>query len=194
MSLGSHWRKWVVTSAVPSRLPHSLVLRFPSIWGFCELLAYLKLMSSTTFYRPFRGADMAACLAIFDANCPEFFAPNERADYEIFLQALPEGYEVCEVAGRIVAAFGLIRIARDTERLNWIMLHPDSKGRGLGSEIMRRVVSLARASRSPLIRIAASHKSAPFFARFGAVAVASEQDGWGPGMDRIDMALPLQGS
>lgn len=148
-------------------------------------------MSSTAFYRSFHSADTAACLAIFDANCPEFFAPNERADYETFLEALPEGYEVCEGAGRIVAAFGLTRTARDTERLNWIMLHPDSKGRGLGSEIMRRVISQAKANRSPLIRIAASHKSAPFFARFGAVAVAREQDGWGPGMDRIDMELPL---
>ena len=164
---------------------------FTIIWGCCELPAYVKLMSSKTFYRPFRSADTAACLAIFDANCPEFFAPNERADYEIFLEALPESYEVCEVADRIVAAFGLICTARDTERLNWIMLHPDSKGRGLGSEIMRRVISQARASRSPLIKIAASHRSAPFFARFGAVAVATEQDGWGPGMDRIDMELPL---
>ena len=146
-------------------------------------------MASRTFFRPFSRADAEACLAIFDANCPACFAPNERADYENFLEASPEGYEICEVAGRIVAAFGLMHDDRYGKRLNWIMLDPDSKGVGLGSKIMKRVVSLGRASQSPLIRIAASDKSAPFFAKFGAVAKEHTQNGWGPGMDRVDMEL-----
>lgn len=146
-------------------------------------------MASKTFFRPFSSADTESCLAIFDANSPAYFAPDERADYESFLETSPDGYEVCEVAGRIVAAFGLMSDDPDGERLNWIMLDPDSKGVGLGSKIMNRVISLGRASQSPLIRIAASHKSAPFFAKFGAVARVRTQDGWGPGMDRVDMEL-----
>jgi hypothetical protein len=41
------------------------------------------------------------------------------------------------------------------------------------------------------IRIAASHRSAPFFARFGAETVRETPDGWGPGMHRIDMELTV---
>lgn len=148
-------------------------------------------MASKTFFRPFSSADKQACLAIFDANCPSFFAPNERADFESFLEASPIGYEVCEVAGRVVAAFGLICEDRCGVRLNWIMLDPHSKGIGLGSAIMKRVIAQGKASQSPLIGIAASHKSAPFFAKFGAVVTAHTEDGWGPGMDRVDMELLL---
>ena len=39
------------------------------------------------------------------------------------------------------------------------------------------------------VSIAASHKSAPFFARFGARIVETTPDGWGPGMHRVDMEL-----
>ena len=148
-------------------------------------------MASRTVFRPFSSVDKEACLAIFDANCPSFFATNERPDYESFLDSLPKGYEVCEVAGRLVAAFGLIRDNRNGVRLNWIMLDPHSKGIGLGSLIMKRVIAQGRASQHPLIRIAASHKSAPFFAKFGAVATLHTADGWGRGMDRVDMELLL---
>lgn len=148
-------------------------------------------MESSTIFRSFSKADREACLAIFDANCPAFFAPNERADYESFLDASPDGYEVCEVDGRVVAAFGLMRDDRRGDSLNWIMLAPASKGIGLGSRIMERVIFLGRSSLSPMIRIAASHKSAPFFEKFGATPTAHLKDGWGPGMDRVDMELPL---
>ena len=53
------------------------------------------------------------------------------------------------------------------------------------------MISQGRASHSPLIEIAASHKSAPFFAKFGATVTAHTVDGWGNGMDRIDMELLL---
>ena len=31
-------------------------------------------------FRPYSSADREACLANFDANCPAFFAPDERAE------------------------------------------------------------------------------------------------------------------
>ena len=72
------------------------------------------------------------CLDIFDANCPEFFAPNERQEYENFLNCDSKGYEVCD----------------------------ESEGRA-------------------------------FFAKLGATPTSSTVDGWGPGMDRVDMVLAL---
>ncbi|HKR75059.1 MAG TPA: GNAT family N-acetyltransferase [Rhodanobacter sp.] len=133
------------------------------------------------------AADTAACLGLFDGNCPEFFAPNERADYAAFLGSRPAGYELCLVDGRVAGAFGLADDGLGCKRLNWILLDPGSQGMGIGSAIMRRVEALSHASGSALVRIAASHKSAPFFARFGAVVLATMPDGWGPGMHRVDM-------
>ena len=143
----------------------------------------------TVIFRAWQEEDREACLSIFDANCPAFFAPNERSAYASFLDAAPEGYEVCEMAGRVVGAFGLVKRRDGGASLNWIMLAPDSQGTGIGSAMMERVVSLARASGVSTINIAASHKSAAFFERFGALATERTTDGWGPGMDRVDMAL-----
>ena len=142
-------------------------------------------------FRAWSREDREACLSIFDANCPSFFAPNERSDYASFLDTAPDGYEVCELAGRVVGACGLIKQGDDGGSLNWIMIDPDTQGAGIGSAMMERIVSLARAAELASIDIAASHKSAAFFERFGAVARELTTDGWGPGMDRVDMTLHL---
>ena len=59
----------------------------------------------------------------------------------------------------------------------------------MGSRIMARVLDTLRTSRVPQLHIAASHKSAPFFAKFGAQELATVVDGFGPAMHRVDMIL-----
>ncbi|WP_242112849.1 hypothetical protein [Luteimonas aquatica] len=49
--------------------------------------------------------------------------------------------------------------------------------------------TLRGGSGRPTLHISASHKSAPFFARFGALETARVPDGWGPGMHRVEMRL-----
>jgi GNAT superfamily N-acetyltransferase len=150
-------------------------------------------MRAVTF-RPYTALDRETCLAIFDANCPEYFAPNERADFAEFLAPVPSGYQVCETDGRVVGAFGLMGDPPDHCRLNWILLDPAAQGAGVGSAMMGRVASAGRDAGVGVVRIAASHKSAPFFARFGARPVRVTKDGWGPDMHRHDMELLLRGS
>ncbi len=140
---------------------------------------------------PYRRVDEGACLGLFDLNCPQHFAPCERRDYAQFLDGEPLGYEVWRVDGRLVGACGLTGDDAECRRLSWILLDPAAMGLGVGSAMMRR--SLACASRLGLrcVVIAASHLSAPFFARFGAVVVSETIDGWGPGMHRLDMEIRL---
>ncbi len=161
-------------------------------------------MTTTTreiHFEAFGPAHRARCLELFDANSPEYFAPEERAEYAAFLTDPPDGYEVCVVGGEVAGAYGLIGDgADDGLRLNWILLDPAVQGVGVGSAIMRRVMASARSrldrsgSSKPagrFVDIAASHRSAPFFARFGAVEVRRTPDGWGPGMHRVDMLLAV---
>lgn len=147
--------------------------------------------SSEVTFRPYSGNDRETCLGLFDANCPEFFAPNERADYLSFLEKVPSGYELCLIEGEVAGAFGLIGDAGSRRRLNWIMLNPQFQGRGGGRAIMDRVAALAASKKVQVVEIAASQKSAPFFARFGAVTLRIIENGWGAGMHRVDMELPL---
>jgi N-acetylglutamate synthase-like GNAT family acetyltransferase len=142
-------------------------------------------------FRPYCSVDNQACASLFDANCPEFFAPNEREEYQEFLETASDGYEVCEVDGQVLGAFGLFGDGQEARTLNWILLDPQTQGMGVGSRIMERVIQLAGTSEAKMVRIAASQKSAPFFAKFGATTASTTTDGWGPEMHRVDMVLPL---
>ena len=48
-----------------------------------------KRMATNVTFRSYVSTDKSVCLKLFDANCPEFFAPNERVDYAEFLDASP---------------------------------------------------------------------------------------------------------
>lgn len=132
---------------------------------------------------------LSACLALFDANCPEYFAPNERADYVEFLATRGDGYTVCLVDEDLLGAFGVYALGSSLAQLNWILLAPAAHGRGIGSAIMDHTQTLMRELGHRTLKISASHKSAPFFARFGATEVERVPDGWGPGMHRVEMTL-----
>ncbi len=54
---------------------------------------------------------------------------------------------------------------------------------------MRRVLAAVRTKGAAVLHMAASHRSAPFFARFGARETATTPHGWGPDMHRVDMEL-----
>jgi GNAT superfamily N-acetyltransferase len=139
-------------------------------------------------FAPYGPEHREACLAVFDENCPEFFAPNERADYAAFLDRVGADYRVCRIEGGVAGAFGLMPAgAADEAHLNWILLSPSAQGAGVGRAIMGEVAALASVRGVAAVHIAASHKSAPFFVRFGAAETLRTADGWGPGMHRVDM-------
>jgi GNAT superfamily N-acetyltransferase len=141
-------------------------------------------------FRPYQPGDAPACFRLFDANCPPFFAPGERQDLMEFLRVPPAGYEVALLGNEMVAAFGVRREAGDLH-LRWIMVAPSQQGRGLGRLIMARVTAIVHAEGEKLLRIATSHLSERFFAKFGAREVARTTDGWGPGLHRVDLVLTL---
>lgn len=151
----------------------------------------LKKQSDLQF-RLYRPADQSACLSLFDSNCHDFFAPEEICDYERFLAGRPSGYEVCLDGSTILGAYGLtVNQASRRSRLHWIMIDASVHGRGVGTKIMHRVLHVMDSSDVHVLDIAASQKSAPFFARFGAVERSRRADGWGVGLDRVDMELEL---
>lgn len=139
-------------------------------------------------FRAYEPADRVACLALFDANCPAAFAPNERDEYAAFLDEGHDGYEVCVDGEAVVGAYGLVRDGAGLA-LRWILIGPAAQGRGLGAGMMERVAARAREEGVERVRISASQVSAPFFARFGARERSRTVDGWGPGMHRVEMEL-----
>jgi len=60
----------------------------------------MELVKYTSLHR-------TECLQLFDLNCPEFFAPNERSYYETYLDCTHEGYRAAILDHKVVAAFGV---------------------------------------------------------------------------------------
>ena len=134
-----------------------------------------------------------ACLGLFDENCPNYFAKNEREDYINFLEDMPSNYSVGFIDFKVVSAFGLVVEENSLRgRLAWILVSSKFKGSGLGSEMMKFVISSAREKDLLAIDIAASHLSAPFFAKFNAAVIGNTENAWGEGMHRVDMELKLK--
>ncbi len=132
------------------------------------------------------------CLNLFDENCPEFFAENERADYEKFLSESRSGYWVGISEGIVAAAFGVdVDVKRARARITWIMVSKLSAGKGVGAQMMEQAKENSRDAGVSAIDIAASHLSAPFFKKFGAKIVRETENGWGRGMHRVDMQVNL---
>ncbi|WP_045453922.1 GNAT family N-acetyltransferase [Vibrio campbellii] len=148
-------------------------------------------MTNKISFRSFLPSDKEDCLRIFDENCPEYFATNEREDYAEFLDSEPQGYEVCLLNGELVGAYGLSGNTLASHSLNWILISPKAQGMKIGHEFMSRAIDRAKRLNVPQIKIAASHLSAPFFAKYGAVELNHIPDGWGKDMHRIDMELNL---
>jgi GNAT superfamily N-acetyltransferase len=146
-------------------------------------------MMSELDFREYQPADRDACLALFDANCPAFFAANERGDYADFLATAAGRYNLCLIDHDVVGAYGVEPHPSGGLALRWILLSPNVHGHGIGSRIMARVLDTLRSNPVPRLHIAASHKSAPFFAKFGARELATVVDGFGPAMHRVDMIL-----
>ena len=133
------------------------------------------------------------CLQLFNENCPEYFAENEREDYMNFLEGNPSGYFIGVSDGSVVSAFGIISTPESSRtRLSWILVSPQFKGRGIGVKMMSYAKKTAFKNGSSAIDIAASHLSSSFFTKFGAEELKITQNGWGPDMHRVDMEIVLE--
>ncbi|GAA5511468.1 hypothetical protein Dcar01_00178 [Deinococcus carri] len=149
--------------------------------------------------RPYSPADRAACLALFDSNVPEFFLPEERAEFAAFLgQPFDPGesgeYFVLEDAGRVVACGGVWLAAGNSERpagLSWGMVARDAQRRGYGSALLAFRLARLRTLGAREVHLDTSQHSAPFFARCGFREVRRVPGGYGPGLDRVDMVARL---
>lgn len=143
--------------------------------------------------RPFDPEDRDACLALFDSNVPEFFAPHERAEFGTWLHD-PGEYFVLEDGGRVMACGGVWLDPDSSERpagLSWGMVARNTHRQGYGSELLAFRLERLRALGATEAHLDTSQHSAPFFGRFGFREVRRVPGGYGPGLDRVDMVAKL---
>ncbi|WP_282778087.1 GNAT family N-acetyltransferase [Nocardia sp. CC201C] len=144
--------------------------------------------------RPYDETDRAGCLALFDGNVPEFFAPRERDDFVEFLDDLHGPYLVgADTDGRLVACGGLQADDEDATVavLCWGMVDRTRHGSGFGRELLAARLDLIAAADFEQVTIETTPMSRGFFERVGFRALRTEPDGFAPGYDLVEMALVL---
>ncbi len=143
--------------------------------------------------RDYQTDDREGCLALLDANTPDYFAAVERPAFEAFLDDIPGTYLVLEDAGRVVGCGGYIPLPETrVAHTSWGMVHPDYKGRGLGKRLFEARIEAVKARRdADRIRVVTSPQTASFFVQYGFKETRREKDGNAPGIDLVEMWLEL---
>lgn len=139
--------------------------------------------------RKYTNADRAGVLELLRLNTPAFFAPEETADFEEYLDYHREQYFVTESDGKILACggFNLTEDGR-TAKISWDIVHPESQGSGVGTELTRfRIREMRQIESVERISVRTSQFAFRFYARFGLQLQETVKDFWAPGYDMYRM-------
>jgi N-acetylglutamate synthase-like GNAT family acetyltransferase len=134
----------------------------------------------------------AQCLALFDSNTPHFLAPRERADFAAFLDASPEHYFLLDHDGAIVACGGWDDGPHTgLVTLRWGMVQSEFHGNGIGRYLLLyRLRELAKQG-AQRVHLQTSQHTAGFFEKQGFKTQSVTKDGFGPGIDRVELTMKL---
>lgn len=160
-----------------------------------DMPSRLRHTARVNTIRPYVTQDYAACLALFDSNVPQFFARTERTDFERFLEhdAGAWHYLVIVRAGAVVACGGhALSVDGRVASFGWGMVDRRLHRQGLGRALTEaRLDACRRSAGVTRIELDTSQHTRAFYARFGFGVERVVVDGYGPGLDRWDMALDL---
>lgn len=158
-------------------------------------------MACSLSLRPYVKADRSAVLAIFNANVPQHFTPDERGWLEDSLDDLDGPAFIVAVDG-VAAAFGGYEIwdYYDKALLFWGMAHPHHHGRGLGRWLLAERLALIAEEALPTrwVTVDTSPKIAPFFISQGFERASVWPHGYRAGGEmhvlRFDLATTTVGA
>ncbi len=143
--------------------------------------------------RPYLPTDRAACLGVFESNVPEYFDPAEQTGFESFLDNPDCPYFVMEHDESIVGCGGYaLGQQNGLASMVWGMVRRDSHKLGLGRFLLLyRLREIGKASGIEMVRLDTSQKAEPFFRKQGFKATGVVKNGYGPGLDRVEMVMKL---
>lgn len=143
--------------------------------------------------RRYEPRDLDAVVAIFRSNIPKYFGHEEEPGLIEFLSTdRMEDYYVVEIEEQVVGAGGIAinDIEPPTVSLCWGMVREDCLGTGIGKELTRFRIELARGKYPGLpITIGTSQHTRGFYEKFGFRLVEHTPNGFGPGIDNCRMRL-----
>jgi GNAT superfamily N-acetyltransferase len=142
--------------------------------------------------RRYESKHRVGCLQVLTGNTPRFFAESERPEFETFLDHLPGPYFVVERDDAVLACGGWCFVSDATDaRLTWGMVDAAVHRQGLGRALLRFRIAEALKSGASVVGLSTTQLVSGFFASEGFETVKKIPDGFGDGLDRVDMELRL---
>ena len=123
-------------------------------------------------------------LELLDLNTPEFFDPEERAEFEAYLDHEKEDYFVYVEGDQIIGVGGINYFPEEkTARIAWDMIHPDHHGKGIGSKLTQHRIDCVK--QHPLgytrIIVRTSQLAYKFYEKMGFRLVEITENYWAEG-------------
>lgn len=145
--------------------------------------------------RKYDTADLPKVLDLLRHNTPAYFAPEEGADFNDYLQLHGSTYYVALEGEEIVGSGGINFGFNGGKkaRISWDMVHPDWQGKGLGSALLnRRIVEIKKDRRVETIEVRTSQLAYEFYGKLGFKLIETAKDFWAPEFDLYRMEMGLR--
>ncbi len=142
---------------------------------------------------PYRSVYKKDLLRLFDLCSPQYFALEERDDFEYYLDHEIEDYFIIR-DNAILCGCGGINYPDHNEYaiLSWDIIHPDFQGKGLGRKLVNHRLDHVTQKSFSKLRVRTSQFACEFYGKFGFALNEVKKDYWSDGYDLYDMFLTLE--
>jgi [ribosomal protein S18]-alanine N-acetyltransferase len=139
--------------------------------------------------REYNYEDKTSLVDLLELNIPKYFAPEEKADFNYYLDHERELYYVLLFNDKIVGGGG-INFADDhtTGKISWDILHPDYQGKSLGTKLLKHRINKILSFENILkITVRTSQLAYRFYEKQGFELFEKVKDFWAEGFDLYHM-------
>lgn len=142
--------------------------------------------------RKYKPSDWNRIRTLFELNTPKYFAPEEIKDLNDYLETYADTFFVIEQENEILGAGGYHVIGNKIGRLSWYFFHPESKGKGLGTAIVKHCIDeMVSKNNLESIEVWTSQYAEKFFGKFDLKTVKIENNFWAAGIHLYLMRMAL---
>lgn len=146
-------------------------------------------MSDSITIREYCPTDKNAVIDLIRQNIPNYFAVEEEADLNKYLDEEVELYYVLTFNGIIVGCGGInFADNRKIGKISWDIFHPAYQGKLLGSQLLKyRIEKLSAIASIERITVRTSQLAYKFYEKHGFVLNEIKKDYWAKGFDMYSM-------
>ena len=143
--------------------------------------------------RPYTNSDKEQLVEIFNLNVPKYFDSIELNEFVEYLKIKSDTYLTIEYENKIVGGVGYeVRESDRSGRINWIFLHPDHYGLGIGKQAAEHCLAILRSNTNvEKLVVRTSQLVYKFFEKLDYKLVLTEKDHWAKGLDLYLMEQPI---